>query len=166
MLHVPSPLHPFAVHFPVVFLLVGSLCLLLAVWWRPVWLLRLAMATMVLGAAGTWWAHQTGLAAAAEVRFVAASVREVVQLHKAQGDTVLMLALLAAALSVAVWLAGRWRVVGLPLSLLAAGAGLVLLWNLQLALHTGSLLTHQHLFGPNAPKPAPGTEEVVRLRVP
>jgi len=40
-----------------------------------------------------------------------------------------------------------------------------LLWTMQSALYTGSELTHVHFFGPNAPRPAPGTEDVVRLRV-
>jgi hypothetical protein len=36
---------------------------------------------------------------------------------------------------------------------------------MQASLHTGSELTHTHFFGPNAPKPPPGTEDVIRLKV-
>jgi hypothetical protein len=49
--------------------------------------------------------------------------------------------------------------------LVAVAACLFMLWTLQAAHHTGMVLTHTHFFGPNAPKPAPGTEEVIRLRV-
>jgi hypothetical protein len=49
--------------------------------------------------------------------------------------------------------------------LVAVGLSLFLLWTMQAALHSGSELTHTHFFGPNAPKPVPGTEEVVRLRI-
>jgi hypothetical protein len=47
----------------------------------------------------------------------------------------------------------------------AVAACLFLLWTMQAALHTGSELTHTFFFGPNAPKPLPGTEEVLRLKV-
>jgi hypothetical protein len=49
--------------------------------------------------------------------------------------------------------------------LVAVAACLFMLWTLQAAHHTGMVLTHDHFFGPNAPKPLPGTEEVIRLRV-
>jgi hypothetical protein len=49
--------------------------------------------------------------------------------------------------------------------LVASAACLFMLWTMQASHHTGMELTHTHFFGPNAPKPLPGTEEVIRLRV-
>jgi hypothetical protein len=55
--------------------------------------------------------------------------------------------------------------VSLLARLAAIVACLFLLWTMQASLHTGSELTHTHFFGPNAPKPPPGTEDVIRLKV-
>ena len=55
--------------------------------------------------------------------------------------------------------------VSLMARLVASAACLFMLWTMQASHHTGMELTHTHFFGPNAPKPFPGTEEVIRLRV-
>lgn len=166
MLHLPDPVHPFAVHFPVAFLLLGSVSIALSLLWPNRYVVRLALLMMVLGALGSTWAHRTGLEEAAAVRFVAESTAVAVAEHKTASDLMLWASWLAAAGAAAVFFTNLIPGVSLLARLVAVAACLFLLWTMQAALHTGSELTHTHFFGPNAPKPAPGTEEVIRLRVP
>lgn len=165
MLHLPDPVHPFAVHFPVAFLLLGCALVALSLLWPNRMVLALAVLMMALGALGATWAHRTGMVAAAEVRYVGASVVPAVQEHKGVSNLMLGVSWLALATSVAALLGARMPGVSLAARLLAVGAAVLLLWTMQATLHTGAQLTHAHFFGPNAPKPPPGTEEVVRLRV-
>ena len=166
MLHLPDPLHPFAVHFPVAFLLLGGVALAVALLWPSAHVLRLAALMMVLGAFGATWAQQTGNASAAEVRYVGESVAAAVKEHKPAADLMLWVSWLAAAASVTALFCARIPGMSLVSRGVAAAAFVLLLWTMQATLHTGSELTHVHFFGPNAPKPPPGTEEVIRLRVP
>jgi len=165
MLHLPDPVHPFAVHFPVAFLLLAVLCLVLSLLWPHGLVLRLAALSAVLGALGATWAHGTGLQEAREIRYVAQSVVDVVSAHRLSSDLMMYASWLLAASAISVFVLRRIPLVSLVSRLVAVGLSLFLLWTMQAALHSGSELTHAHFFGPNAPKPAPGTEEVVRLRV-
>ena len=165
VLHLPEPLHPFAAHFPVAFLLLAAACLGLSLLWPHGLLLRLAALAAVLGALGALWAHSTGLAEAREVRYVAAPVVEVVAKHRSSSDLMLYASWLLAASAVAAFVVRGIPVFSLVARLVAVALSLFMLWTMQASLHTGSELTHTHFFGPNAPKPPPGTEDVVRLRV-
>jgi uncharacterized membrane protein len=165
VLYLPDPLHPFAVHFPVAFLLLGSLAVVLSLLWPGSPVLRLAALMMILGAAGTTWAHSSGMVEAAQVRYVGASVSAAVQEHKSVSDLMLLASWLAAVAASVSLFALRIPGVSLLSRLVGVAAVIFLLWTMQATLHTGSELTHQHFFGPNAPKPAPGTEEVIRLKV-
>lgn len=166
MLHLPDPVHPFAVHFPVAFLLAGVVMTALLLLWPNGWMTRLAAGFLLAGALGATWAHQTGMAEAAAVRYVGESVVGAVREHKADADLMLWASWLAAAAGVAVVFTRRIPGVTVLVRLGAVGVCVFLLWTMQAAMHTGSELTHTHFFGPNAPKPWPGTEEVIRLRVP
>ena len=165
MLHLPYPVHPFAVHFPVAFLLLGCAAIGLSLLWPNRYIVRLALLGMVLGALGATWAHSTGVTEAAAVRYVGESTALAVQEHKAASDLMLIAAWIGAAAAGAVFFTNLIPGVSLLARLAAIAACLFLLWTMQAALHTGSELTHTHFFGPNAPKPAPGTEEVIRLKV-
>jgi len=165
VLYLPDPLHPFAVHFPVAFLLLGSLAVVLSLLWPGSPVLRLAALMMILGAAGTTWAHSSGMVEAAQVRYVGASVSAAVQEHKSVSDLMLLASWLAAVAASVSLFALRIPGVSLLSRLVGVAAVIFLLWTMQATLHTGAELTHQHFFGPNAPKPAPGTEEVIRLKV-
>lgn len=165
MLHLPDPLHPFAVHFPVAFLLLGTVAVVLSLLWPHRHVLRLALFMMLLGALGATWAHTTGLTAAAEVRYVGESVVTAVQTHQSSSGLMLFAAWFAAVAAAACYFGGRIPGVSLFARLIAVAACLFLFWTMQASLHTGSQLTHVHFFGPNAPKPLPGTEEVIRLKI-
>lgn len=165
VLHLPDPVHPFAVHFPAAFLLLGCAALVLSLLWPGAGVLRLAALAMVLGALGATWAHRTGMAEAGQVRYVAESVVGAVRQHKADGDLMLWVSWIAAVAAVAALMARPLPGLSVLARLVAVVASVLLLWSMQATLHTGSELTHRHFFGPNAPKPAPGTEEVVRLRI-
>jgi len=165
MLHLPDPVHPFAVHFPVAFLLLGTVAIALSLLWPNRYIVRLAFLCMVLGALGATWAHSTGVEAAAAIRYVGESTAAAVQEHKGVSDLMLVASWIAAVAAAAVFFSNLIPGVSLLSRLVAVAASLFMLWTLQAAHHTGTVLTHEHFFGPNAPKPAPGTEEVIRLRV-
>ena len=165
MLHLPDPVHPFAVHFPVAFLLLGALAIVLSLLWPNRYIVRLALLCMLLGALGTTWSRHTGMQEAAAVRYVGEATAVAVQDHKNASDLMLVAAWIAAAASAVVFFSNLIPGVSLVARLVAVAACLFLLWTMQASLHTGSELTHTHFFGPNAPKPLPGTEEVIRLRV-
>lgn len=165
MLHLPDPVHPFAVHFPVALLLLGCLAIALSLLWPNRYIVRLAFLCMVLGALGATWAQRTGIEEAAAIRYVGESTAAAVQDHRSASDLMLAASWIAAATAAAVFFSNLIPGLSLLARLVATAAGLFLLWTMQAALHTGSELTHTHFFGPNAPKPPPGTEEVVRLRV-
>jgi len=166
MLHLPDPVHPFAVHFPVAFLLLGAVVAVVSLLMPARGVLRLAFLMMVLGAAGASWAHHTGLVEARAVRYVAESVGPVVEEHRHASDRMMWAAWLAAGLAAAAWFTRLIPGFSLLTRLGLVAGSVFLLWTMQSSLHTGSQLTHRHFFGPNAPKPLPGTEEVIRLRVP
>lgn len=165
MLHLPDPVHPFAVHFPVAFLLLGVASVALSLVWPSRSVVRFAMFLTLLGALSSTWAHHAGSADAAAVRYVGASVAAAVQEHKSMSDIMLLASWITAAAAAAVFFTSRIPGVSVLVRLGAVIACLFLLWTMQAALHTGSELTHKHFFGPNAPKPLPGTEDVVRLKV-
>lgn len=165
MLHLPDPMHPFAVHFPVAFLLLGILAVAASLVSPTRSVIRLAVLMTLLGALATTWAHHTGATDAASVRYVGASVATAVQEHKNMSDIMLIASWIAAAAAGAIFFTSRIPGVSLLVRIGAVVACLFLLWTMQAALFTGSELTHKYFFGPNAPKPLPGTEEVIRLKV-
>jgi len=165
MLHLPDPVHPFAVHFPVAFLLLGVVAIVLSLLWPNRHVVRLAFLMMLLGALGATWAHRTGMEEAGAVRYVAESTVPVVQEHRNASDLMLAASWIAAVAAGVVFFTNLIPGLSLLARLVAVAACLFLLWTMQASLHTGSELTHTHFFGPNAPKPPPGTEEVIRLRV-
>lgn len=165
MLHLPDPLHPFAVHFPVAFLLTGCVLAVVSLLFPHRFVLWHLVAFFLLGALGAVWAYRTGMEAAMEVRSVAAPVIPAIQEHKNVSTLMLWVAWLTVATSLTALFGAKIRGVSLAARLLTVGAAVLLLWTLQAVLHSGSLLTHTFFFGPNAPKPPPGTEEVVRLKI-
>ena len=165
MLHLPDPVHSFAVHFPVAFLLLGTVAIVLALLWPHRYVVRLALLMMVLGALGATWAHSTGVTEAAAIRYVGESTAASVQGHKTASDLMLAASWIAAVAAGAVFFTNLIPGLSLLARLVAVAACLFLLWTRQAAHHTGMELTHVHFFGPNAPKPPPGTEEVIRLRM-
>jgi len=148
-------LHPFAVHFPVAFLLLGTAAVGLSLLWPHRNVLSFALIMMVLGALGATWAHTTGRVAAAEVRYVAQSVVGAVQSHQDSAGLMLFSAWFSAVATAACYFGGRLPGISLLARLMAGAACLFLLWTMQATLHTGSELTHTFFFGPNAPKPLP-----------
>ena len=165
MLHLPDPVHPFAVHFPMAFLLLGAVAIALSLLWPNRYIVRLALLCMVLGALGATWAQRTGAEEAAAIRYVGESTAVAVQEHKSASELMLAASWIAAVAAAAVFFSNLIPGVSLLARLVAVAACLFLLWTMQAAHHTGMELTHTHFFGPNAPKPLPGTEEVIRLRV-
>lgn len=165
VLHLPDPVHPFAVHFPVAFLLLAVVFLSLSLLWPNGFVVRVAVLASVLGALGAAWAHSTGLAEARAIRYVAAPVVEAVSSHRGSSDLMMYGSWLLAAAAVAVFFLRKIPVFSLVSRLIAVVLSLFVLWSMQAALHSGSELTHKFFFGPNAPKPVPGTEDVVRLHV-
>lgn len=165
MLHLPDPVHPFAVHFPVAFLLLGAGAVALSLLWPDRSVVRLALLCLLLGALGATWAHRTGAEEAAAIRYVGESTAAAVREHKTASDLMLAASWIAAAAGTVMFFSNRIPGVALLARLIAVAACLFLIWTMQASHHTGMEVTHTHFFGPNAPKPLPGTEEVIRLRL-
>ena len=136
MLHLPDPVHPFAVHFPVAFLLLGSAAVALSLLWPNRYIVRLALVAMVLGALGSTWAHSTGVTEAAAVRYVGESTATAVQEHKGTSDLMLLASWIAAAAAAAVFFTNLIPGVSL-LARLAGGFG-----------GLAQLAAHMHAGGP------------------
>lgn len=165
MLHIPDPLHPFAVHFPVAFLCLGAAAALGALFFARRTLGWFAAALLALGALGAQWAYTTGVEDALRVRYVTAATQETLRAHQREANGTRLAAAVAAAAGLAAALAMRVPGVSLLARLLCVAAAGWMLWTMQETLHSGSRLTHEHLFGTNAPKPPPGTEEMTRVKV-
>ena len=87
------------------------------------------------------------------------------QEHKSTSDLMLVASWIAAVSAGTVFFTNLIPGLSLLARLVAVASCLFLLWTMQTSHHTGVVLTHTHFFGPNAPKPVPGTEEVIRLKV-
>ena len=120
---------------------------------------------MVLGALGATWAHHTGTEEAATVRYVGESTAVAVQEHKGTSDLMMVASWIASVAAGTVFFTNLIPGLSLLARLVAVASCLFLVWTMQASHHTGVVLTHKHFFGPNAPKPAPGTEEVIRLKI-
>jgi uncharacterized membrane protein len=103
MLHLPDPVHPFAVHFPMAFLLLGAAAIGLSLLWPNRYIVRLAFLCMLLGALGATWAHRTGTEEAAAIRYVGESTAAAVQEHKGVSDLMLVASWIAAVAAAAVF---------------------------------------------------------------
>lgn len=107
-MHIPDPLHPAVVHFPIVFILVGAVLACAAVAWKR--LALLAAICLVLGAAASVVAVETGHKERSdEIAVPEGEGRNVLNKHERDGEATRNQTAIAAVLSCAViFLLRRW----------------------------------------------------------
>lgn len=122
--HIPDPLHPAVVHFPIVFILVGALLACAAVAFNR--LALLAAVCLVFGAAGSIIAVETGHKERRdEIAVPEGEGRNVLNKHERDGEATRNLATGAAALACAfVFLLRRWPAAARAAAILTAAVAL------------------------------------------
>ena len=107
-MHIPDPLHPAVVHFPIVLILLGALLACSAVVWNRFALL--AAICLALGAAGSIAAVETGHKEKRdEIAVPEGEGKRVLKQHERDGEAVRNLALGAALLAAAAaFSVARW----------------------------------------------------------
>jgi uncharacterized membrane protein len=144
---MPNPLHPAVVHFPIVFILVGSVLACAAAAWR-----RFALPAaicLVLGAAGAVAAVETGHKEKRdEIAVPEGEGKRVLKKHEKDGEATRNLALGAALLATLAAFAGRrWPVVGRAVAVLTAITALLAAARVAETGRTGGELVYQYGVG-------------------
>jgi uncharacterized membrane protein len=168
MFSLPEPLHPAVVHFPIVLLLIGAAVAVVTVFlnrWHLPWT---AAALLVLGAAGTFVATQTGESAQEVVGELPPAVEDLLDEHEEWGERTEIvagitggLAVVAAALGAfaarriedPALASGPLRKLAFATRTLAAVAALVACFFVYQTAHRGGKLVYEHGVGI---KSAPG----------
>lgn len=152
MIPIPSPLHPAVVHFPIVLILIGTAIACAAVVLRRWHLPAIAAVCLSLGAVGSVAATVTGGAdeeMVGELGQPAENVLEEHEEHEEWGETTRNLALVAAVLSIAGALLGRFpipaRVAGAIAAIIAISASFAV----AQTGHYGGRLVYRHGAGVN-----------------
>ncbi len=146
-MHIPDPLHPAVVHFPIVLILVGAVLACAAVVWRRFALL--AAICLVLGAAGAVAAVETGHKEKRdEIAVPEGEGKRVLKKHEKDGEATRNLALGSAVLAgLAVFAGQRWPVAGRALAVLTAVVALLAAARVAETGRTGGELVYQYGVG-------------------
>ncbi|MEI6107607.1 MAG: DUF2231 domain-containing protein [Opitutae bacterium] len=160
LLALPSPLHPAAVHFPIVLLLLGTVVAITAAFTRR-WQLPLVAAVLLgLGAIGTVVAVQTG-ESQGEVVGETPAIEAVLDQHEAWAERTQVAAIVVALLAAAALATTRWPVAARGLGLATGAGALLVAWCVIQTGHYGGQLVYRHGAGVNlmaadgtAPAPA------------
>lgn len=142
-MHIPDPLHPAVVHFPIVLVLLGAALACAAVVWKR--LALLAAICLAMGAAGSIAAVETGHKERRdEIAVPEGEGRKVLQKHEKDGEATRNLALGAAVLAMSAFFAHRrWPAVGRTIAVLTAVAALLAAARVAEAGRTGGELVYQ-----------------------
>jgi len=145
--HVPDPLHPAVVHFPIVFILVGAALAGAAVVCKR--LALLAFVCLTLGVAGAVIAVETGHKEKRdEIAVPEGEGRRVLQKHEKDGEATRNWALGAAILAGLALLSERqWPRLRKTIAVLASVAALLAVVRLVEAGRTGGELVYQYGVG-------------------
>lgn len=146
-MHIPDPLHPAVVHFPIVLLLFGSILACGAVRWHA--LAVLAAVALAIGAGGAVFAVETGQKEKRdEIAIPEGQGKEVLRRHERDGVATRNLSLAAAILALAACFLGR---VNLParrfFAVAAAALSLFVAMRIVDTGRTGGELVYYHGVG-------------------
>lgn len=146
-MHIPDPLHPAVVHFPIVLILLGAALACAAVVWKRFALL--AAVCLALAAASSVVAVETGQKEKRdEIAVPEGEGRKVLKKHEKDGETLRNLALAAAALAgLAVFSHSRWPAAGRVMAVTAAALALVASARVVEVGRTGGELVYRHGVG-------------------
>lgn len=146
-MHIPDPLHPAVIHFPIVFILVGAMLACAAVAWKR--LALLAAICLALGAAGSVVAVETGHKERRdEIAVPEGEGRTVLNRHEKDGEATRNLATGAAVLACAVvFLLRRWPAAAKVAAIMAAVVAISAAVRLIDTGRTGGELVYHHGVG-------------------
>lgn len=149
MIPIPSPLHPAVVHFPIVLILIGTAVACAAVFVRRWHLPAIAAVVLTLGAVGTIAATITGGQEEEMVGELGPAAEKILDEHEEWGETTRNLTVVAAVISIAAALLGRFpvpaRIVGGVAALVAISAA----FGVAQTGHYGGQLVYKHAVGIN-----------------
>jgi uncharacterized membrane protein len=145
--HIPDPLHPAVVHFPIVLILLGAVLACSAVVWNRFALL--AAICLALGAAGSIAAVETGHKERRdEIAVPEGDGKNVLQQHERDGEVVRNLALGAAVLAgVAAFFVKRWPTIARAIAVATAMVALLAAARVVEAGRTGGELVYHYGVG-------------------
>jgi len=145
--HIPDPLHPAVIHFPIVFILVGAVLAGAAVAWRRFALL--AAICLALGATASVVAVETGHKEKRdEIAVPEGEGRKVLKKHEKDGEATRNLAIGAAVLAGLAALARRrWPVAARTIAVVTALAALLAALRVVEVGRTGGELVYQYGVG-------------------
>jgi uncharacterized membrane protein len=147
MFQLPHPLHPAIVHFPIVFILVGTVCSIAALF-TDAWNIKKWTALFfIIGALSAYAATWTGGKAAHQAR-PSSEIRKELHEHAENGESARNLAITAAVLATMSAALdskkGAGRFAGMATAALAVGASFFVFQ----AGHLGGDMVYQHDLGP------------------
>lgn len=141
---LPDPLHPAIVHFPIVFILLGTVVAVAAIFWRRYQLPLLAGLLLGLGAVGAWVAVETGESDGGLVENISPQGESLLDSHENWARrTLIVAAVAAAAAGVSVglfWYPRAARGVGV----VAAAIALAASYAVYQTGHRGGALVYKH----------------------
>lgn len=141
---VPNPLHPAVVHFPIVLLLLGAVVAIAAVFVRKHGVPALAAGLLVLGAAGTWGAVESGESDGGLVENAAPQVNDLVDVHETWAKRTLTISIFAAFAAGGSALTARWPRTARAVAVVAALASIAGAYGVYETGHRGGALVYRH----------------------
>jgi uncharacterized membrane protein len=148
---LPDPLHPAAVHFPIVLVLLGAAVAVAALAWPRGQLPRWAAVLLVLGAAGAGIAYWSGEQGKELVGLLSPAAESLLDQHEDSAKFTLIAAIAAALLSVTGLVATRRPALAKTLRIATAAAGLTAAALVGLTGHRGGMMVYHHAVGVERP---------------
>ena len=146
---MPDPLHPAVVHFPIVFILVGTAFALAAVFLRRWALPAFAAGFLAFGALGAWVAVQTGESDGGLLDVLGAQAESTLEGHEMWAERTLVIAVIAAVLAIASALSFRFPRGARGVGALAALVACLASFSVYQTGHRGGALVFHHGAGIN-----------------
>ena len=141
---LPNPLHPAVVHFPIVLLLLGAACAIVAAFWRKHYVPAFAATLLLLGALGTWAAVESGESDGGLLENGSPQVQSLVDEHETWAKRTLAISIVAALAAVGSVLVGRWPRMGRAVAVVAAVASGAAAYGVYETGHRGGALVYRH----------------------
>ena len=141
---VPEPLHPALVHFPIVLILLGTICAVVAVFWRKHSLPLLAAVLLGMGALGAWAAVATGESDGGLLENGSPKREALVDEHETWAKRTLTFSIAAAVMAAGSVLAGRWPRIARVVAIVSALVSAVAAYGVYETGHRGGALVYRH----------------------
>lgn len=152
---VPDPLHPALVHFPIVLILLGTICAVAAVFWRKHSLPVVAAVLLGMGALGAWAAVASGESDGGLLENGSPKREALVDEHETWAKRTLTFSIAAAVIAAGSVLAGRWPRIARVVAVVSALTSVVAAYGVYETGHRGGALVYRHGAGVEVAVTAP-----------